>query len=108
MIAQKINVVQGDNNIKLIFNIKKDNNVESILGATIDLQFKNILTNDIIKRQCVVTEPSSGECMYTLTTEDTAIVGTYRSELAITYANGTKLTYLQPFTLNIHQQLVEG
>jgi hypothetical protein len=106
--AQKINVVQGDNDIKLIFNIKKDNNVESILGANIDLQFKNFSTGDTIKRQCTITEPSSAECMYILTSEDTSTAGVYQTELTIKYANGTKLTYLQPLLLNIQQQIVLG
>jgi hypothetical protein len=106
MLAEKLKVVQYDNNIKLIFNITKDNNVESILGATIDIQFKNTVTGLTIKRQCTITEPTSGECIYVLTSEDTAIVGIYESELTITYANGTKLTYLRPFILIVQDQVV--
>jgi hypothetical protein len=104
--AQKITRVQGDNNVKIVFNIKKDKIVESILGATVDLQFKNVVTGQEIKRQCTITEPTSGECMYILTSTDTAEAGTYQTELTITYANGTKLTYLQPFILVVQPQIV--
>lgn len=104
--AQKITVVQGDNNVKLIFNIKKDNIVESILGATIDLQFKNSVDGSTIKRQCTITEPSSGECMYVLLSEDTSIPGSYLTELTIRYANGTKLTYLNPLLLIVQPQII--
>jgi len=106
--AQKINVVQGDNNIKLVFNIKKDNIVEPILGAIIDLQFKNTVTGFIMKRKCVITESTSAECMYVLVSEDTQEVGGYQSELTINYINGTKITSLNPITLIIQPQVVEG
>jgi hypothetical protein len=104
--TQKVSVVQGDNNIKLVFNIKKDNNVETILGATIDLQFANQENGITIKRKCTITEPTSGECMYFLTSEDTSVPGAYVSELTITYANGTKLTYLNPLILVVKAQMI--
>ena len=104
--SQRITVTQGDNNIKLIFNILKDTRIESILGATIDLQFINSSTGDTMKRQCTISEASSAECMYILTSVDTQEVGGYSTELTITYANGTKITSPKPIILVVLPQTV--
>lgn len=104
--ATRISVVQNDNNIKLIFNIKKDSRIESLLGATVYLQFKERQTGTTLKRECVITDATMAECMYVLTSEDTAMSGGYVSEIQILYANGTKLTYQNPIILVVTPEIV--
>ena len=106
MAIQKITVYQNDNNIRLIFNIKKDNIVESILGAIIKFQLINSKTGETIKKECVITDPTSGECVYVLTSNDLSKVATYKTEMQIIYSNGTKLTYPNPVIISVLPEIV--
>jgi hypothetical protein len=108
MAQNKVDLVRGDNNIKLIWNIKKDDRIESLLGATIKLQFIERNTNVVLKRECVITDASTAECMYVITQEDTSVVGSYLSEMEIEYSNGTILKYQNPIILIVRPEIVEG
>jgi hypothetical protein len=59
MASSKIQVVQNDNNHKLIFIIRKDGRIESLLGAIVQLQFINRANGNIMKRECVITDASA-------------------------------------------------
>ena len=104
--SQKINLIQNDNNIKLIFNITKDGRVESIIGATILLELKNTQSGKVISNQCVITDPTTAECMYILKSSDTSEAGGYISEITITYSNGTVLRENNPIILIIAPQSI--
>jgi hypothetical protein len=106
MASQKINVVQNDNNIKLIFTIKKDGIEESILGATIRFQMYEQSKDITLKRNCTITDPTTAECMYILTSDDLIDTGTYQTELQIIYPNGTKLTQRNPVIINVLPEVV--
>lgn len=108
MALNRIDLVRGDNNIKLIWNIKKDGRIESLLGATIKLQFIERNTGAILDRECTITDASTAECMYIITQDDTNIVGSYLTEMEILYANGTKIKYQNPIILVVKPEIVQG
>ena len=66
-----ITVGQYDNGNKLVFNLTKDNLVESISGATIKLKFKEKNKGYEMKRQCKINDSEMAEVEYVLTSEDT-------------------------------------
>jgi hypothetical protein len=105
---KKISTVEGENNIKLIFTIKKDGIIESLLGATILLQFTGKNTGNIMYRQCTITDASAAECIYILTEEDLSVVDNYMTELEIEYPNGTKLISQNPIVLTVLPEIVEN
>jgi hypothetical protein len=108
MAVDKIQVIQNDNNHKLIFTIKKDNRIESIFGAIVQLQFVNRENGHIMKRECTITDPDVAECMYILTSEDLSETGSYATEVTVIYSNGTRLTHQNPFTLVVIPEIVVG
>ena len=106
MTSQKIKVVQNDNNIRLIFTIKKDNMIESLVGARVSLQFINRATNYTMIRDCTIVDPNAAECLYSLTREDLSIIGSYFTELTVEYLNGTILTIQNPIVLIVSEEFV--
>lgn len=106
MAQNLIKAIQNDNNIKLAFYITKDERVESLLGATVTLQFVDTKTGYTMKRDCVITDAQAAECIYVLTSTDLAIVGNYMTEMTVQYSNGTKLTKQNPFVLSVAKELV--
>lgn len=106
MATPRISVYQNDNNINLVFNIKKDGKVESILGATILFQMLDNQSGNIIKHECTITDPSSAECMYTLTEEDLKVATIYQTEIQIIYSNGTKLSYPNPVIIRVLPEII--
>jgi hypothetical protein len=107
MASQKIRVVQNDNNIKLIFTIKKDGTLESLSGAIVSLQFINKAAGYSMTRLCTITDASVAECEYSLTDEDLAQTGSFLTELTVEYLNGTKLTSQNPIILIVTPELVQ-
>ena len=103
---QRIRLTQNDNDVKFIFNIKKDGIVETILGATIEFQLEGSESGRKICRECEITDANSGECMYSFTTEDLSVPDTYMSEIQITYSNGTKLTHRNPVVVIVIPEVV--
>ena len=101
-----ITVGQYDNGNKLVFNLTKDNLVESISGATIKLKFKEKNKGYEIKRQCKINDSEMAEVEYVLTSEDTMIAGEYITEMEIHYANGTILSKYNPFYLIIEKEQI--
>jgi hypothetical protein len=104
----RINTVQNENNIKLIFTIKKDGRIESLLGAVILLQFTGKNTGNIMYRQCTITDASAAECIYILTENDLSVVDNYQTELEVEYPNGTKLIKQNPIILTVVSEIVEN
>lgn len=104
----RINTVQNENNIKLIFTIKKDGRIESLLGAVILLQFTGKNTGNIMYRQCTITDASAAECIYILTENDLSVVDNYQTELEVEYPNGTKLKRQNPIVLTVVSEIVEN
>lgn len=99
--ASKVTVYQKDNGIKLYISITKDNLVESILGAEIEVKMKGANTGtEIIKsthssiQQDIIniTDAEMGEICITLWEKDTQVVDVYNMRITTTYSNGTKLT----------------
>lgn len=101
-----IPVTQNDNNIKVIFYIKKDNIYESLVNATISFQMTDYKSGTVLKRTATITDATIAECMYILTSEDTKVVGTYQTEIQVKYANGTRLTQRNPVIINILPEVV--
>jgi hypothetical protein len=101
-----IKAIQNDNKMKLIFYITKEMRVESLLGATITLQFIDTKTGETMTRNCDITDAQGAECVYILTSNDLKNVGNYMTELTVEYSNGTKLTKQNPFVLSVAKELV--
>lgn len=100
---------QYDKGIKVFINITKDGLVESIAGSTIFLGFKDYKTNVIYNREMTITDAELGEVMYEITDIDTSKVGTFNTEIEITYSNGVKLSkdYNDTFVLIVTPQDIE-
>ena len=103
-----ITCVQNDNNIKIIFNIKKDGIYESLLGATIYFQMTELKSGTVYKRIAEITDATTAECMYILTSQDLAIVGTFQTEIQVKYSNGTILTKRNPVVISVVPEVVVG
>jgi len=104
--ASKIEVNQFDNNIKLIFTIKKDSRVESLYGAMVYFKMKEKNTETVLIRECSITDANAAECMYILTREDTAISGSYITELEIIYSNQTEISINNPVIIIVKPELI--
>lgn len=104
----KIPVVQNSNNIRLIFTIKKDGRIESLLGAIVSLQFIDKRSGNTMCRQCTITDASAAECIYILTKNDLAEVGNYQTELEVEYPNETKLIKQNPIILMVSPEVVSN
>lgn len=101
-----ITVGQYDNGNKLVFNLTKDNLIESITGATIKLKFKEKNKGYEIKRECRINDTEMAEIEYILTSEDTMIPGEYITEMEVHYSNGTILSKYNPFYLIIEKEQI--
>ena len=104
----RIRTVQNENNIKINFTIRKDGRIESLLGATILLQFTGKNTENIMYRQCTITDASAAECIYILTDEDLSVVDSYKTELEVEYPNETRLIKQNPIVLTVLPEIVEN
>ena len=54
-----------------------------------------------------ISDAELGEVLYVLTEEDTAVPGTFNTEIEITYSNGVKLSKDDAFILVVTPEKIE-
>ncbi len=101
-----IKVQQFDNGIKLYFTIRKDGIIEPIHGSVIHFKMQLPDKSRVLNRYCTITDAELGECLYTLTDEDTRVVGVYKTEVQVDYENGTILSMDNPVTIDIYEETI--
>lgn len=99
--AQRITIQQYDNGVRLVFTIKKDGLIESLSGSKVTLLFSQKQRKLAFERECIIVDPITAECEYTLTDEDTEFAGSYVTKLVVEYPNGVKLQRDNPIILTI-------
>lgn len=105
--AQKITLQQNDNGIKLLFTISKDKQVSDITNSKIRIKFANPSEGTEFWKEAKIVDAENGQAQCVLFKKDIAGMGTYQTEVEITYPNGVRLSSKNPFLVTIVPEIFE-
>ena len=105
--AQKITLQQNDNGIKLLFTISKDKQVSDITNSKIRIKFANPSEGTEFWKEAKIVDAENGQAQCVLFKKDIAGIGTYQTEVEMTYPNGVRLSSKNPFLVTIVPEIFE-
>ena len=100
-------VTQNNYGYDITFTVKKSNGVPEDLSGIQGVKFQVVDADTyrtIIDGDCTITNPSQGECKYTVLQNDFAKAGNFRSSLQIQYTPSKNIN-TKPFFITVNRQM---